>query len=276
MIVPRVLVVIVSSDDAHWLSECLHALASAKGMQFDVVVVANACSDHTVEVCQSAKQQVRLIRTATRMGFAEANNIAIYQAITAGYEFVFLLNPDTRVASDAVDRLVTFLGMHPEYAILGSLQFEYGDDTWTRWNTWSRDTVGHARDLGAVPKTEVHGTCLDHFYVQGAALMFRLRLVPQVGLLDTFYGTFYEETDLCRRCRLAGFRVGILFDSRVQHFGGGNWKQSRKSRDTRCRQYLRNQFFYYISGTETVAESLLTFCWLLARQLARSSAVGKT
>jgi GT2 family glycosyltransferase len=37
---------------------------------------------------------------ARRCGFAEASNIGIRQARSAGYRYVFLLNPDSQVRSD--------------------------------------------------------------------------------------------------------------------------------------------------------------------------------
>jgi GT2 family glycosyltransferase len=172
----------------------------------------------------------------------------LLKALREGYEYVFLLNPDTRVHPHAIQDFLRFMNSQTNIGIAGSLQIEYGDGTWSEPNEWSRLTLEHAKALGQAEQRQGDFTWVEHNYVQGAALMLRLSLVPMIGLLDPVYRTFYEETDLCRRCLLAGSRVALLLNSRVQHFGGGNWKSDTKKHLERDRLFLRNQFLYFLSG----------------------------
>ena len=54
-----------------------------------------------------------------------------------------------------------------------------------------------------------------------------LRLL--VGLLDEGYFIFFEEVDLCRRIRDAGFRIALRPEARVTHYGGRSRRQGRAS-----------------------------------------------
>lgn len=262
----RVMIIVVSTNDGRWLAPCLRSLAKTSREQCQVVVVANDCLDSTREVCERASLPITLLHTERRQGFAACNNIALSQAIERDVAYAFLLNPDTLVHAQAVQNSIDFLDSHPDYGIVGSLQFAYEDDLWVDWNAWSRETVAHASELGKYP---VEGDChtwLDHYYVQGAAMMLRLSLVPRIGMLDPVYGTFYEETDLCRRCLLAGLKVAILFDSKVRHFGGGNWRVDENRRRERDLLFLRNQFVYYLSAEQSAASVTRTAWRLLCRQ----------
>ncbi|HEX6715479.1 MAG TPA: glycosyltransferase family 2 protein [Pyrinomonadaceae bacterium] len=261
-----VLVSIVSTNDGPWLTSCFDSLAAIRE-QIDVVVVANDCDDNTEEICAAAPLEITVLRTDTRLGFAACNNLSLHIALQKGYEYAFLLNPDTRIQADTVSSLVQFMRSHSEFGITGSIQFEYGDETWTQLNEWSCQTLDHAATLGAQQKSSDGFKWIEHYYVQGAALMLRLKLAERIGLLDPVYGTFYEETDLCRRCLLSGHKVAILLNSRVQHYGGGNWKSNLTKHHRRDLLMLRNRFLYAVSGAKSRASMAIETFRVLAHEI---------
>jgi len=262
----KVLVSIVSTNDGPWLTSCFDSLTAIRD-QVDVVVVANNCDDNTEEICAAAPMDITVLRTDTRLGFAACNNLSLHVALQEGYEYAFLLNPDTRIQPDTVQSLVQFMRSHPEFGITGSIQIEYGDETWTQLNEWSRLTLDDAATLGAQQKSSDGFTWIEYFYVQGAALMLRLKLAERIGLLDPVYGTFYEETDLCRRCLLSQHKVAILLNSRVQHYGGGNWKSNLAKHHRRDLLMLRNRFLYYVSGAKSRVRMAIETFRVLANEI---------
>lgn len=261
-----VLVCIVSMNDGRWLKRCLASLIPARGV-IDVAVVANACNDDTEEICATAPLNVSVIRTSRVLGFAASNNLCLEKALADDYEYVFLLNADTQNHLETIATLLRFMREHPEHGVSGSLQMEYGDESWTRLNRWSVETLDHAKSLGRRQQTDGRFTWIEHDYVQGAALMLRLSVARVIGLLDPVYGSFYEETDLCRRCWLAGHKVALVLDSKVQHYGGGNWKKSAETRHNRDRLFLRNQFLYYVSDADSRPSMCVAAIRVVIRQL---------
>lgn len=262
-----VLVVIVTVNDGCWLGPCLESLQSSRFSDFEVTVVLNDCQDESARLCAGSNLAVRVLSTDHRKGFARANNLALIDAGERGHRYIFLLNADTRIHPEALGALTDCMETFPEYGILGSWQAEYGDETWRQPNEWSRETLGEARDFGKEPRYRGRFTILDHYYVQGAALMMRASLISRIGMLDPLYGSFYEETDLCRRAVLAGWKIGLVLDSRVQHFGGGNWRRSRREWEARDQLFLRNQFYYQITAPEASDKLLATGWKILWRQI---------
>lgn len=261
------LVVIVSSDDGRWLPACFAALAEASDQRFDVLTVLNACSDESERACREAPRPVETVRLARRCGFAEANNVGIRAALAAGYRYVFLLNPDTRVRPDAIAQLRGFLDSLTGYGVAGCFQTPYDGTGWDAPNRWTAETLADAAGMGSAPRTEGEWRVVDHYYVQGSSLMLRTDLVPRIGMLDPLYGTFYEETDLCRRCALAGLRVAIVLDARLRHAEGGHWRSSPARRRGRDVLFLRNQFVYFMSARPGVGAALWAAGGVLLRQL---------
>jgi GT2 family glycosyltransferase len=83
----------------------------------------------------------------------------------------------------------------------------------------------------------------------------------RVGHLDPIFFAFFEEIDLCRRARAAGFQVAIVPSSKIHHHRGGSFGQARHSRQ-RSFLLLRNSMIY--SSTDP-AVSLWHNVWRLAR-----------
>jgi len=267
VLAPRVLVVIVSTNDGHWLTPCLKALSASTFRPAMVLVVENGCTDDTRCIAERTNDVVRIIKTPKRLGFASCNNLALRLAVENGYDYVYMLNPDTIVHNSAIEKLVGFLEQSPNYGVAGSLQFEYDAADWETLNTWSRITLEEAAGLGSYPRVYNGVRVLDHYYVQGSALLMRSRLIEKIGMLDPVYRTFYEETDFCRRCRLSGHGVGLVMDSKVKHVGGGNWKRTPRQHRERDFLYLRNQFIYFLSLPQSENETLHAAVRLIYSQL---------
>jgi N-acetylglucosaminyl-diphospho-decaprenol L-rhamnosyltransferase len=140
------------------------------------------------------------------------------------------LNPDTEVRSGAVAALVRFLEAHPEAAVAGpSFETRDGRD-WSvafRFPTLLGELeqglkLGLATRLlerwAVVRRMGERSETVD--WVSGSAMMIRPAAFASVGGMDENYFLFFEETDLCRRMRAAGFTICYVPESRVMHIGG--------------------------------------------------------
>lgn len=239
-----VVTVVVSTDDGRWLERCLTAATGVEDAS--VIVVLNDCHDESEAI--ASEHGCVTIHSGRRLGFAEANNLALGSSAVAEAEFVFLLNPDTILHPRALARLTGVLEAFPSYGIVGAWQIEYDDETWGVPNGWTDEVVREAAALGQQVRDQEGHRLLDHYYVQGAALMARTSVLDRIGLFEPHFGTFYEETELCRRARLAGYGVAIVCDALVRHAGGGTWRSSPDLHAERDRLMLRNQLVFEWSG----------------------------
>jgi GT2 family glycosyltransferase len=67
----------------------------------------------------------------------------------------------------------------------------------------------------------------DVDWVPGAFMIMRREALAKVGTFDPRFFLYYEETDLCRRVRAAGYRVTYWPDVVVTHIGGESGKKLR-------------------------------------------------
>jgi GT2 family glycosyltransferase len=268
--------VIVGRNHGRWLESCLTTLLDADYPRVRVVYVDNASNDGSAQLVRSLYPHVDVLSSGRNLGFAGGSNLGIARALGKGADLVLLLNPDTRTPSGLVRRLAEFLAANPAYGIVGPLQREYGGPGLNAWSLRALEGgerhVFHPWDprlpseagppQGRAPNT------LEHAYVQGAALMIRADVLHEVGAFDARYHSFYEEVDLCRRARRAGYRVALLLYAFVEHEGRS------ESAGSRYRNFhlTRNRILYALTdpAITRLAAARLILRWLfddVVRQL---------
>lgn len=204
--------IIVTWESRNDTLACLETLTRSQPRPH-VVLVDNASRDGTVEAVTAQYPQVEIIAHARNLHFAAGANAGLRRALAAGAEWVWVLNPDTRPAPDALAALLRAAD-DPAVAIAGP-RLVHPD---------GRAVIGAECDFatGAVrePDTAEDDPPRDVDYVWGCAMLVRAEALGRIGLFDERYVAYFEDADLCLRARAAGYRVVGVPGARVDHFGG--------------------------------------------------------
>ncbi len=168
----------------------------------------------------------------TNGGFAFGNNHIIKAKVLPdpSFEFVHFLNPDTYIHRGAVTELAAHLDANRNVAIAGS-RLENPDGSLRaygfRFPTPIREFFRGARIKGLsrrFPGTELVFDQLTETqevdWVSGASFMMRRDVLETVGLMDDGYFLYFEETDLMKRVRKAGYAIWHVSESCVVHIAG--------------------------------------------------------
>ena len=215
---------------------CLRSLREhPPSCEWEVIVVDNGSTDGTVEVIGKDFPEVNVIANKDNRGFAAANNQGME---VAKGDYISLLNPDTIVHPDALDKLVNLLDSNPHVGVCGTKLLN-GDETIQRTvrefpsfrAALYRYTIFK---LFSIFRNQYrHYMMFDFDYdkqadvdeVTGAALMIRRPVVEQTGGMDERFFMYYEEVDLCYRVKEQGWRVVFTPDSVITHLGGQSSEQ---------------------------------------------------
>jgi len=231
---PRISIVIVNFNTSRLLRSCLESIyAGANGVPFEIWVVDNDSCDGSVAAVRSLFPSVRVIANRSNVGFSRANNLAISRSRS---EYVLLLNPDTRVISDAVERVMRYMEGRPEVGIAGckvlntdgTLQMACRRSIPTPRTAFFR-LIGlsrlfpNSRTLAKYNLSYLNAdqTC-EVGAVSGAFLMIRRQTVRNIGLLDERFFMYGEELDWCLRARQAGWKVMYYPAATIIHHKGGS------------------------------------------------------
>jgi GT2 family glycosyltransferase len=233
--VPKMSIVLVCWNNKAYLDPCLKSLYEGNlKSSFDVIVVDNGSTDGSQQMLAEKYPDVKFIQNETNMGLGKASNQGI-QATNGQY--VLLLNNDTIVNGPALDILVDFLDAHPDGGAAGGKllnpdgSFQSGYASFS--NLMEEFLIVTSLGTRLWPGYPLHGD-LNEIKATGwlcsACLLVRRSALDQVGLLDTSYFIYGDETDLQYRLNRAGWKVYFLPASTIIHFGGRSmdrWKRRK-------------------------------------------------
>ena len=207
---------------------CIASLRGTRYRDFEIVVVDN----DSVEPPE-LPSWVRLIRNKENIGFASAHNRGI--AASSGDPIV-LINPDTVVERDFFEHLEGFFETNPRVGISGP---RIVDSEGNLQLSARREISALSGFLGRTslltrlfPKSSLiksqfpavtdqsHPTSVD--WVSGACMVIRKETLLDVGPLDERFFMYFEDADLCRRARAAGWLVYYLPQVEIVHHTGAS------------------------------------------------------
>ena len=207
---------------------CIESLHETDHEDFEIIVVDND-SVETPELPSS----VRLIRNKANIGFARAHNRGI--AASTG-DLVVLINPDTLVGENFFESLETFFGENPRVGIAGPriLDSDGGLQLSARREISALSgLLGRTSLLTRLfPKSSLvksqfpavtegsHPAPVD--WVSGACMAIRRETLQNIGSLDERFFMYFEDADLCRRARAAGWLVYYLPHVEIVHQTGAS------------------------------------------------------
>ncbi|MFO1264546.1 MAG: glycosyltransferase family 2 protein [Rhodoferax sp.] len=207
----RVAIVVLNWNGWEDTLKCVASLESLDFKEAHVVLVDNGSSDDSVEQFQRRIPHIKLLQSGANLGFGGGCNVGMRHAMQEGVEYIWLVNSDAQVASDALCELVRQAESNQRIGAVGSVI--YDADQPQRVQVWGGGRVNVW--LGTSHHQEAPGT-VD--FVSGASVLLRTEALGEVGLFDSErFFMYWEDTDLGFRLRKAGWLLAVAPNSRVWH-----------------------------------------------------------
>jgi GT2 family glycosyltransferase len=196
---------------------CLESLARQTLDGIRVLVVDNHSTDGSPNEISKCFPQIEQIVNSENLGFAAGFNIGLRFALVAKADYLLILNNDTILSADCVERLMQ--AITSEAGILAPLIY-YANQPQRIWALGGsahplllekHDPWAGMIDPGNLPEI------LDCDFVTGCAMFFPRKVLETVGLFDERFRMYYEDSDLCLRVRQAGLRIQAVSTARMWH-----------------------------------------------------------
>ncbi|MCW3468054.1 glycosyltransferase family 2 protein [Rhodococcus pyridinivorans] len=201
-------------------------LCDVKVDDFGGIIIVDNSNDtdewRNVEVLAS-QNSVRCVRMEYNAGFGAGVNCGVKSLGLKSSEYVWVLNPDTRIERDSAARLVKAIDEHRADIVSplivtdpdGQVWFGGGDLDLKRGRTSHRVTTPH--------KVE------ECSFLTGAAMMLRGASWHRLGGFREDLFMYWEDADLCIRARDLGMTMMIAPDVTIWHAVGATSSASGKS-----------------------------------------------
>lgn len=225
---PEVLIVIVVWNGLEDTLECLESLEHCHFVRKRILIVDNASSDGSSQIIAQRFPGIQIIRSARNLGFTGGNNLGLEEALRQRAKYAFLLNNDTTVAPDVLERMVRWADANPRAGMIAPV-IHYYESPAEIWFAGAR--VNLARGMATHDPIRDLSTQAAPFgtdWVSGCAMLVRLSAVMAVGMFDPRFYLTWEDVDWCLRMRAVGYRVVVVPSARILHKGGRSGRHLTK------------------------------------------------
>jgi GT2 family glycosyltransferase len=232
----QVSVSIVSFNTKDLLKQCIENLLNQKTQHnVEIFVIDNNSSDGSVQMIEeNYSGKVKLIRNNENVGFAKGQNI-ILKRVKGSY--VLILNPDTKIPPDAIEKMIVFMEENPGNGIAscklignnGKLQSNGGDFPFgialISW-LFNLEFLGINSNFHRTEKNFYDkGREVD--WVGGTFMMVRQDVFESVGYFNEDYFMYFEDAEFCYKASKKRFKVMINPEVIVTHQSGASSKNPR-------------------------------------------------
>lgn len=242
---PELSIIVVNWNTKDLLRDCLRSIAAnGNHLSYEVLVWDNNSRDASAAMVREEFPHVRLFASEENLGFGPGNNAA---AKHAKGEFILLLNPDTEVRGDVLQKTLAFMKKHSDVGALGVRQVETTGVIQASCGNLPSIYVLLAQNflsqmarlksaklvegLASLFRVQIptmgrlaryfdfHQIC-DTGWVMGAFTLLPRSFVEKTGLFDESFVMYGEDLDLCARVHELGGRVVFFGQGEILHHGG--------------------------------------------------------
>lgn len=202
---------------------------------------------------------VIIIENNNNLGFGKANNIAVKES---SHDFIFLLNPDTIIMDNCLDKFISFYRKNSNKLNIGVLGGEildingnhnfssnYHADFYNDIKYILGSFIGYF--IGSTKKIKFN----DYNYkkvdaVIGCNIFMSKKIFNDIDGFDDEFFMYFEDLDLCRSVfSNLGLISYVIKDVKIIHLEGGASKsvmdkEVKKIKSTTYSMYIKSLFIY--------------------------------
>lgn len=222
-------------------------------IKYEIILVDNASSDGSVEAVRENYSNVKIIVNDDNLGFSKANNIGMKES---SGKYILLLNSDTKVLEECIDKCVDYIERHKEIGALGcKINLANGelDHACKRGFPTPEASVYYMLKLDKIfPKVKKFGRYRMSYLpddeigevdsLTGAFMLGRRDVIDKIGGLDEEFFMYGEDLDWCYRIKEAGYKIMYYPEAKIIHYKG---QSSKKKRKKTIYEFHRAMYLFY-------------------------------
>lgn len=212
---PDCSVCIANYNGESLLADCIGSVLAQTGdCSIEIIVHDDASTDASLAVLREKYPQVKILASASNVGFCVSNNRMV---ASAQGRYVLLLNNDAALHPDAVSSLLALESQ--QQAILTLPQFD--------WQSGEPVDRGCFLDIFYNPVPNLDARRREVAYGIGACLFMARDLWNELGGFPEWIGSIGEDMYICCLARLRGLPVMVTPGSGYRHRQGASFGGNR-------------------------------------------------
>lgn len=224
---PTVISVVVNFRGLTDTTRCVESLLASTYPAHRVIVVDNGSGNTDGDIIESQfGERIELMRISKNLGYGGGANMGIRWAIAQHAEYVWILNNDTIIRTDAIDHLVhametsRWLG-----ATSPEIEAPIGPEAPTGvWYAGGTVNLERAETHHVLRTLKRASAVVPTGYVTGCAMFLRCKALVTPHIFWERLFLYWEDVDLSLRLQRAGWGLGVVPSSRITHLAHGSMR----------------------------------------------------
>lgn len=231
----KVSIIIINFNTKKITENCIESIYSSTKCNFEIILIDN--STIIKEKFPLNYGRAKVIYSENN-GFGHACNVGIAESCG---EYLLMLNSDTIVHPEAIDRCLEYISTYPYVgAIGGKTLLEDGsfDDNCKRGLPTPSASLYYLLGIdkkhpNSTKYSRYKATYLDNDKINevevlsGAFIMFPSTIIKKVGGFDEQFFMYCEDVDLCYRISQSGYKLIYLPTAVITHLKGKSGLSSK-------------------------------------------------
>ncbi|WP_346711998.1 glycosyltransferase family 2 protein [Phocaeicola plebeius] len=209
----KVSIIIVTWKGMKWIEKCLNSIRQST-YPATVFLIDNNSPDETPNFIKQNFPEIKITTANQNLGFGKANNLAIKQAISEGYDYFFLLNQDAYLHPDTIENLIK-VAENGEYGIISPIHLN-GDGS--KVDFYFRDFVlGKCPDFINQSVTGGNRIIFESEFIPAAGWFLPRKTIEELGGFDSLFYHYGEDDNFCQRCRYHQRKIVFTTNAFIRH-----------------------------------------------------------
>lgn len=240
-------IVICNFNKKEYLRQCLTSVLASDlpKEEYEVIVVDNASTDGAPQMVKEEFGQVILLENAENTGGSGGFARGMQYAINKEYEYVYLLDNDTKLYKDTLSIMLNYIKKHKKVGVVGAkiclmdcpdILQELGSFIDYDKFEVSTPLKGHKDNKANLPPS----VACD--YLPACCLVVTKEVLRKVSIFDVRHFIYWDDMDWCARVKKSGYEIHAIRDAKVLHAMG------MKSTSNTFAQYYfsKNRILYFL------------------------------
>ena len=241
---PLISIILVNYNGYKDTIECVESLKRITYENYEIVIVDNGSTDSSiVELKKLCDKNIVVIDAKSNLGFSGGNNLGIHYALENGAKYVLLLNNDTFVQEDCLNKLVeTALRYKNKVITTGKIYYAFEKNViWYGGGVFNKKT-------GRVSHIGIHAVDDGRYddekkvtFISGCCMLIPSEAIDKVGMMEESYFLYCEDLDY--GCRFMSNGYKLIYQPQAVIYHKINASTGKVS-DTVTYYTVRNKLYY--------------------------------
>jgi len=255
---PKVAIILLNYNNYRDTFNCLDSLKELTYSNYETIVVDNNSSNDSLHYLrQRIDKNLTVIDSGRNGGFAFGNNIGIQKALEDNADYIMLLNNDTLVTPDFLEKLLScFYDSGVENVGVATCRIMYNDardKVWYAGGTIDWENLRATHNSIGTKQYKSDGVEVVGF-ASGCCMLISAECIQKAGILPEEYFMYYEDLDYCVKVHEAGYQIKYNPEAVIYHCvsssGGGENSPFVIEWSNRARRIFYNKYKRYIKNSK--------------------------